>query len=184
MKRWVTAVLCSCALAVQGCAGSARDARTPSDELGALDGRASYEAGITYASRGDFTRAEQYLVSALHAGHERAAVVRALVGVCVRASRLRSALSYAASHLAEHPGDVPLRKLVAALHMALGERDLAERALTLVIASAPADADAHYLLALAVREPQRARTHFARYLELAPHGSHAEEARAVLHQAS
>jgi tetratricopeptide (TPR) repeat protein len=173
---------------VLGCMSSAcgvRDAHT----LKQPQNRASqagelFEQGVSFAREGDFTRAEQYLALALREGHDADRTLRVLLAVCVRASRLRSALLYATPHLTAHPQDWALRQLVASVHLALGDHVSARRELERVIAQRPNAAEAHFLLALIfMRVDERsheARAHFARYLALAPQGAHADEARAAL----
>lgn len=141
-----------------------------------------YAQGVALAELGDYTRAEQYLLSALRAGHDGPLTTRALVTTCVRAGRLRSAIVYAANQLAETPRDVPLRRMLGTLYWALGEREAAARELRQVLRLADDDAESHYMLALVLRmhDPKTARAHFARYLALAPEGRHAEEARDAL----
>jgi predicted Zn-dependent protease len=141
---------------------------------------ALYAEGMAQAQAGDFARAEQYLASAQRAGHDEQATSRALVAVCVRASRLRSALLYGRAALAHHPDDLALGRLVASLHWALGEPAAARDELTRILARAPDDPASHYLLALALDNAAEARNHYARYLALDPEGNHAEEARAAL----
>jgi predicted Zn-dependent protease len=145
-----------------------------------------YDQGLALARAGDLTRAEQYLASAQRLGHDEQASTRALVSVCVRASRLRSALSYAEAHLVAHPGDHALRKLSGTLYWALGEPAAAERALTRALSVAPDDADAHFLLGVVLgahgARAGEAAEHYARYLALSPTGKHAEEAREALRE--
>jgi tetratricopeptide (TPR) repeat protein len=140
-----------------------------------------YRAGISALDRGDLTRAEQYFSSALHAGYDARASVRALLKATVRASRLRSALLYATPYLLTHPRDVGLRQLVACLHFALGQLPQAEAELTRALAVQEESPEAHYLLALVLArsgaDSARSRSHWARYLALSPAGPHAEEAR-------
>jgi predicted Zn-dependent protease len=145
--------------------------------------RELYDEGVRRAQTGDLTRAEQYFAAALRGGYHESAVTRALVSVCIRASRLRSALSYADAFLAAHPGDLALRRLVGTLHWALAEPEQAQRELELVLARAPDDANAHFLLGLVLSaraQHAQASGHYAHYLGLAPDGRHADEAREAL----
>lgn len=143
-----------------------------------------FKDGSALAAAGDLTRAEQYLATALRQGHDPERSMRALLSVCVRASRLRSALAYAAPYLMAHPNDGPLRQLVAAIHLALGDVRAAERELKRVVARDADAAEAQFLLASILQQyPHReteAAAHFARYVALRPEGVHAEEARASL----
>lgn len=152
--------------------------------------RRLYVEGVALASAGDLTRAEQYLASAHREGKQDRASLVALLSVCVRASRLRSALAYAGPYLDSHPRDARLRQLKAALHFALGELTSARAELERVLVLDEGRAEAHYLLArvhaaslVGYRDPRfarvhrrRVRAHFARYLALNPGGAHAEEA--------
>jgi tetratricopeptide (TPR) repeat protein len=177
-----------------GCAHSAptrdsleSDRHAPADAL--------YRAGLALAARGDLTRSEQYLALAhRQAGLDRASLI-ALLAVCVRAQRLRSAIAHAEPYLREHPGERPLLALVATLHLALGELAQAEQLCLRVLRLDEAHAATHYLLARVYaarlggsggsRRDQTAharamRRHLARYLALTPEGSHAEEVRVEL----
>ena len=117
-------------------------------------------------------------------GFDEQACVKALLAATLRASRLRSALSYAEPVLVRHPSDVLLRQLVATIHLVLGELPAAERELRKVLALRDTQAEAHYLLALVLarsgRDGPLRRPSLQRYLELAPGGVHAEEARSEL----
>jgi len=143
-----------------------------------------FAQGNALAAVGDLTRAEQYLATALRQGHDPERTMRALLSVCLRASRLRSALAYAAPHLQAHPGDITLRQLVASIELALGDARSAERDLRRVLAQDRDAADARFLLATILQQAQgseaEAAEHFAHYVALRPDGSHAEEARASL----
>jgi predicted Zn-dependent protease len=145
-----------------------------------------YQNGLTLLAQGELTRAEQYLASALRAGHDPHATMQALLTVTIRASRLRSALAYAEPFLSAHPRDVALRQLVGSLHLALGDLPRAEQELAHVMRVSDQSAEAHYLMALVLAR-QRAplaeqHAHLARYLDISPEGVHAEEARAALAQ--
>ena len=169
---------------LMGCAGTAHPQASTSGPGPAAQ---LYAQGLAQAQAGDLTRAEQYLASALRAGHDEQASTRALVSVCVRASRLRSALSYARSYLATHPADHALRTLVGTLHWALGEQPEAVRELELALALAPDDAHTHFLLGVVLARGERSAEsleHYARYLALAPDGRHVEEAREALRRAA
>lgn len=178
-------------IAVSGCARPHALERAPEGGE-ALHARRLYEQGMALQAAGDLTRAEQYLATAHRAaGRDRASLV-ALLSVCVRASRLRSALAHAQPYLHDHPRDVHLQTLVASIHFALGELAQARSALEHALFVREAQPDAHYLLGRVQRElgarlgpsgrvhRREARRHFARYLALAPDGTHAEEARAAL----
>jgi predicted Zn-dependent protease len=140
--------------------------------------------GMHFLGRSDLIRAEQYLASAMRLGFDERACVNALLDATLRASRLRSALTYAEPTLVRHPNDAPLRQLVATIHLVLGELPAAERELRKVLRLRETQAEAHYLLALVLArsgaEGHLRRAPLQRYLELAPNGVHAEEARSGL----
>jgi len=178
----VLSLLC---LSCVACAhGRVPDRSAPRRPTRLAQASALFDQGRALAELGDLTRAEQYLATALHEGHDPDLTLRVLLSVCIRSSRLRSALSYAAPHLMAHPSNVRLRQLVASILLALGERKVAEDALRQVIRSDPNAAQAEFLLATLLQqhaERQReAAEHFARYVALVPMGPHAEEARAML----
>lgn len=142
-----------------------------------------YEQGKAAANAGDLTRAEQYLSTALQAGYDPGRTLPVLLSVCIKASRLRSAVAYATPYLMAHPADAHLGQLVAALHVALGEPQAAERELRNALRYDPQLAQAEFLLGSLLQGSAReeeAASHFARYLVLSPNGPHAEEARAKL----
>jgi len=171
----VIALLC-----IPGCVrGAGRNAK----QADSMPAEALYREGLQLQQAGDPTRAEQYLVSALRAGHDRAVVVKALMITCIAAGRLRSALSYAEPYLADHPNQLSLRMLVASLHLALENAARAQHELDFVLRAAETTPEAHYMMALLMLKqgspPAAAEQHFRRYLELAPNGRHADEARAA-----
>ncbi len=141
------------------------------------------ERGKAFAQVGDFTRAEQYLATALDAGADPAVVLPLLLRVCTEGQRYRVAIDYAEQHLRKHPGDQRLRFLVATMYLAIGETAGARERLEVVVAASPKDAAARFALASVLRdmgEPVLADRHFRVYLELEPKGTHVEEARASL----
>jgi Flp pilus assembly protein TadD len=143
-----------------------------------------FEVALFHAQRGDFFRAEQYLVASRLHGHEDEATTYWLVRICVSAGRYHAALRHAREHLRRNPGNWRLRLVVASIHEALGEADEARRQLDGVVQTAPGRALPHYRIGMldgASRENrERARAHLERYLALAPEGAHADEARAAL----
>lgn len=179
--RWV--VLLSVATA--GCAASV----APHEEQRLAAERAAephklVSAGDGFAALGDFTRAEQYYELALQQGAERRRLVPRLIQVCVRDQRYRDAIQYAEQHLRKFPRDHAVRFLLAGLAMGVGEAHNAKKELERLLAARPAHADAHYALAVVLRDDLgdlgRADQHFRTYLRLAPDGRHAEEARGSL----
>jgi tetratricopeptide (TPR) repeat protein len=152
------------------------------DPLDTVEAAELYRRGRILAEQEDYVRAEQYLVAAIERGHSEDEVMPHLIASCVRSSRLSAALRYAEPYLEHNPGAWSLRLLVASIYMGLEQSDAAESQLGRVVLDRPEDATAHYLLAVIARDVRRDadRTvrHFQRYLELAPGGEHADEARA------
>ena len=139
-----------------------------------------FDAGVTAANEGDYIRSEQYFAAAQEHGFPSEQVIGPLMSVCVRSSRMSAALSYAEPYLERHPADWRLRQLVATIDMGLGDREGALRQLQHVVRDVPDEAVPHYMLAILARDELHdealMRGEFARYLELAPDGSHADEA--------
>jgi tetratricopeptide (TPR) repeat protein len=140
-----------------------------------------------FAANRDYTRAEQYLNLALQSGRSEIEVTPLLIDVCVKDQRYRAALQYAQEHLRRHPRAYRLRFVEGTLLAALGEVARAREALERVLSVSPKHADAHYSLAVLLRDDLGnhldADRHFRFYLELSPAGSHAEEARQSLLEA-
>ena len=161
-----------------------RTPRKSAPKRDALSAAELFDAGKRFLAASDLVRAEQYLASALGQGFDERACVPALLEATLRGSRLRSALSYAEPALIHHPNDRKLRQLVAAIHLVLGDLKTAEQNLRKVLASNDDQPESHYLLALVLGrrngEPEERTRAWQRYLELAPEGRHADEARAAL----
>lgn len=142
------------------------------------------ELGKAFAQVGDLTRAEQYLSSALDNGADGHVVVPLLLRVCIRDGRYRAALEYGEGHLRKHPNDARTRFVVATVYSGIGDADSAKSHLERVVLERPLEAEAHFALAVLMREsfkdPVTADRHFREYLRLSPGGSHAEEAQASL----
>ena len=143
-----------------------------------------YERGRAFAQVGDLVRAEQYLAAALDAGADARKALPLLLHVCIEGQRYRVALDYAEDHLRKHPDDQRLRFLVGSLYAAIGDTPAARQRLETLLRKAPEQAEAHYALAVILRDEvvdrEAADAHFRAYLELAPRGEHVEEARASL----
>ncbi|UJR84898.1 tetratricopeptide repeat protein [Sandaracinus amylolyticus] len=178
------------ALAAIGCGGAqTQPDETPvTDPLSTVQAGELYERGVYLAQHEDYIRAEQYLVAAMQRGHDEHVVMPALLAACVRSSRLSAALGYAEPYLERHPDAWSLRLLVATIHMGLGEAENAHTHLLRVVEEHPDEAVAHYMLGVLSRDdlanPAAAIASFQRYLELAPEGEHAPEARASIVRAS
>lgn len=136
-------------------------------------------AQAAYA-RTDYTRAEQYLNLAKESGRDEAEITPLLIDVCVKDQRYRAALQYAQEYLRRHPRAYRLRFVEATLLAGLGEIAAAREELEKVLSAQPEHADAHYSLAVLLRDDLgnhlEADAHFRDYLRIAPRGIHAEEA--------
>jgi len=157
---------------------------TPGDPLKTVPANELFRRGIALGNAGDLIRAEQYLAAAIDHGYPAERALPPLLRVCVASSRLRAALGHAEPYLQEHPEAWSLRYLVASIYLGIGEVDEARASLERVIADAPDQPDAYFLLGVVLRDgvgdrPGAARR-FERYLELAPEGQHVIEARAAL----
>ena len=132
-----------------------------------------------FADAADYTRAEQYLNLATERGGDPKQVMPLLIDVCVRDQRYRAALQYAEEHLRQHPRSYRLRFIEATLLRALGDVARSRQELQRVLDASPEYADAHYSMALLLRDELgsylEADRHFREYLRLAPRGQHAEE---------
>jgi tetratricopeptide (TPR) repeat protein len=144
--------------------------------------------GHGFAAVGDMTRAEQYFASALEAGADEKVVLPLLIETCVSDGRYRAAIEYARPYAERHPEDLRMRFVLGTLLQAVGEPKAARVELEVVVKRAPAQADAHYALAVLLRDEindsSAAETEFREYLRLAPQGPHAEEARNSLTKAA
>ena len=137
------------------------------------------ERARAFAEAADYTRAEQYLNLATERGVDSSQVIPLLIDVCVRDQRYRAALQYAEEHLRQHPRSYRLRYIEATLLRALGDIAKSRQELQRVLDASPDYADAHYSMALLLRNDLgsylEADRHFREYLRLAPSGQHAEE---------
>lgn len=142
------------------------------------------ERGKALAAIGDLVRAEQYLTAALERGADEAKVVPTLLRVCLEGKRYRAAIDYGEAYLRKHPKDARLRYLLGTLHYAIGDTSRAREHLAQVTAELPDHADAHYALAVVLHDGEHdvvaADKHFRAYVQLAPNGPHADEARAAM----
>lgn len=173
-----------------GCGGAgAEGAGAPiSDPLRDQDAQHLFDMGVQVAQQGDFVRAEQYFTAARDHGYPEEQLMGPLMSVCIRSSRYSAALGYGEPYLERHPEDFRLRTLVATIQMSLDQPDAAQRNLRHVIEDAPDEAMPHYMLAVLLRDTVHdepgMRAEMQRYLDLAPDGPHAEEARDVLGQSA
>ncbi len=169
-------------LGAAGCASRAAQQGPTTDPMASVTAQQLYDTGLAAARAGDLVRAEQYLVASMQRGMPEGRALRQLINVCVQASRFRAAVAYARPYLERHPHDWALRYLVGTILEGLDEHQAARREIEAVLADNARHAEAHYLLANMLRErfndPVGADVHYRQYLELAPEGAHAEEARA------
>lgn len=177
-----------CLLGAVAC-GPPPSAKEPAtgDPVAAVSAEQLFRTGVALGQRGDHVRAEQYLVSAREQGYPEDEVLPALIQTCLAASRLQAALGYATPYLERHPHAWPLRYLVASIHLGLGHAERSREELEAVLDVAPDAPEPHFLLARVLRshldDPEAAAPHFERYLELAPNGERAAEARQALGEA-
>jgi tetratricopeptide (TPR) repeat protein len=139
-----------------------------------------------FAALGDFARAAQYDLAALEQGADERTIVPELVDFYVHDKQYRAAVFECQKYLRKHPQETTLRFLLANLVAALGEPVVARKELERVLREEPANANAHYALAVILRDDgsdlSSADEHFREYLKLSPGGSHADEARGSLLQ--
>jgi len=182
------AALLGLTLAACGAAAPPVGAGTTPDPLDSITADELYRRGVEIVETGDYVRGEQYLAAALDRGYSEDAVMPLLIAACVRSSRLSAALRYAEPYLDRHPDAWNLRLLVATIHEGLGDAEQARRHLLRVAEDQPTEPTASYLLGVLSRDAfhdgEAARAYFARYLELAPDGDHAAEARGEINHPS
>ncbi|MEZ4254422.1 MAG: tetratricopeptide repeat protein [Polyangiales bacterium] len=154
------------------------------DTLDSVDPQALYDTGMEFARFGDHIRAAQYLMLAWDRGYDPNKVVPKLIRMYTKASRFRDAIQTAERRLGQDPLDANLRLVLATLYLSVQEKRKAYAEASAAVRVLPDDPRAHYLMAILEREAntnaEAARTHYARYLELAPAGPHANEARAFV----
>jgi tetratricopeptide (TPR) repeat protein len=142
------------------------------------------DRGKAFASIGDTTRAEQYFAAAMAQGKNEATILPLLLTVCLSDGRYRVAIEYAEQYLKKHPNDIRVRFVLGTIYEAVGDAEAARTTLEAVVGAEPEDAEAHYALAVLLRDgdhdPAAADPHFREYLRLMPRGAHAEEAEASL----
>src|SRR4051812_25200846 len=134
------------------------------------------ELARSFRAAGDLTRSEQYLNAAIESGADERRVFPLLIQVCAEDGRYRSAASYAEDALKKYPAQPRLRYLLGTLYAALGDVARAKQTLEQVVVREPKMANAHYTLAVLLRDGfgdvAAADTHFRAYLKLDPTGRH------------
>jgi len=167
-------------LCLVACTHAVKDPLLEGQSTAEQRGSRLVERAEQFADAADYTRAEQYLNLATKNGADPAQVMPLLIDVCVRDQRYRAALQYAEEHLRQHPRSYRLRYIEATLLQALGDVAKSRQELQRVLDASPDYADAHYSMAVLMRDELGsyvdADRHFREYLRIAPRGQHAEEA--------
>jgi tetratricopeptide (TPR) repeat protein len=176
-----------CATLCCACAAATPPAASPTPDAGQsqqLSGAQLLEVADALAANGEHVRAEQYLVLAQQRGVAQRAVMRRLLSLYAADGQYRLAIDRAETFLQQHPAELSVRQCLASFYAAVGAVAGAIRAYEEVLAQSPDNADAHYALASLLHDAglQRASmdAHYRAYVTLAPHGRHADEARAGL----
>lgn len=144
MRGCVIVALLACA-GMSGCAASqARDVQEVPSRV--LDPDALFRFALSLADRGDLVRAEQYALLAVESGLSPRQSLPLLLSVCLRSSRVTSALAHAEPVLRSFPDDHRLRYVVASIYAALDRHDDAVRELAEVVRVDPIHAQAVALL--------------------------------------
>lgn len=167
--------------ALGGCGPKDPPKSSPESMREARDPKILFERGRDFAKAGDLSRAEQYLVGALDGGYTPKLVLPLLLRVCVAAGNYEAAAQYGDRVLQQNPADTHLRFVVASLYQSTGDTAKARAYLEECVRREPKDADVQFALGVLLRDDVKdvvaADTYFRTYLELAPTGPHAEEAR-------
>ncbi|MBK7582474.1 MAG: tetratricopeptide repeat protein [Myxococcales bacterium] len=186
MRLRTAVLLISMAAATSACGASRGDKVREAERTVRAEQTADklLHRGKLFARVGDFTRASQYLNAALDAGAKREEVLPTLMRVYVVSGRFRTAIQLGEEELAQRPENHALRFLVGTMFSAIGREDLAREYFERVLLAQPKHAEAHYALAVLLRDGENdlvgADRHFREYLRLEPTGAHAEEARGSL----
>jgi tetratricopeptide (TPR) repeat protein len=134
--------------------------------------------------RGDAVRAEQYWMLALEAGAPADTIMPQLIASFVRDRQYRLALQHAEQHLRSHPNAYNLRLLTGALYEAVGNYAAAVEHYQAVADRHSERPEIHYILGAALLKQgishSEADASFRKYLDLAPHGRYAEQAKSLL----
>ena len=143
-----------------------------------------FARGQGFAAMGDWTRAEEYYSASLDAGADPRKVVPQLLAACIQGQKYRVAIQYGMNYLRSFPDDNATRFIVATLFLAVDDHEGARDNLRVVLKMDPNNADAHFALAIALRDGDGdfvgADKQFREYLRLAPSGKHAKEANSGL----
>lgn len=181
-------LLLGVSLCSMGCAHQAAGPETAAD-LGngkdqATARRELLELGLEFAQAGDAIRGEQYLSAALEAGADPNQALLPLIELCVRAGRLEAAAQYGEVYRRPIQAKRELSMLLGGIYISLDQDEKAVVELQRVNKDYPKYPLSHLLLARLLRQRQRdleqADQQFRAYLELAPEGPYANEARESL----
>jgi tetratricopeptide (TPR) repeat protein len=135
------------------------------------------DRGKMFAAVGDNTRAEQYFAAAIESGADESQVFPLLLTACLNDNRFRLAAQYAEDHLRRHPADVRARLVLGTIYSAIGDSNGAQKELRQVLTENPNEPQAHYALAVSLRDgrgdAEEIDMHLREYLRLAPNGPYA-----------
>ncbi|HLU69096.1 MAG TPA: hypothetical protein VKZ63_22595 [Kofleriaceae bacterium] len=179
----VFALLAGAAGGAGACAKAPPPARALPDPLTRVSAAELVRIGLALAGRGDDIRAEQYLSAALSRGAPAERALPALVRVCVRSSRYRTALVHVQRALAREEVPAGLRLVAATLYLAADQEERGQIELEQVVAQAPDLPLARFALGRLLAdagEPAAARRHLRAYLDLEDRGPRARQARRLL----
>jgi tetratricopeptide (TPR) repeat protein len=174
------------ALASAGCAST--NAEVVEGQLDAVEKEQTPDKllarGRAFARVGDYTRAEQYLATAIERGADVKIVLPLLLRVCLVEQRYRSAIGHAEPVLLKDPEDFRLRFVLGSLYTAIGDIEAARKHLAQVVEEKPDYAEVHFALGMLELEREGDRVaadgSFREYLRIEPNGDHAAEARGYL----
>jgi tetratricopeptide (TPR) repeat protein len=190
MKSLVCAIFLG-ALALTGCSQATPPpgAKNPVAEKAAEKARTAatlLEQGRAYADVGDSLRAQQYFSAAIKEGADRNVVLPLLLRACVAQKNYRLAVDYAETALARQPRNARLRLLTGTLYATIGDQPRSREQLERAADELSSQPDVQFTVAVTFRDHSgdvvSADKYFRRYLELAPQGEHAEEAKSSLMQ--
>ena len=184
MQRIFSTFVVIAALSAVGCGGALNASKTNAGPSPLKDPALLAQQGEAFAANGDFTRAQQYYAAAIAAGAKSRAILPHLLKACIASGDLRLAAEYAENELARNPDDAHLRFLTGALQAQIGNRPSARKHLVQAAKELDKDAKVQFSVATFFRDEMHDRVeadpYFRGYLNLAPKGEHAAEARGSL----
>jgi tetratricopeptide (TPR) repeat protein len=171
-------------IASSACAAAPLEAAEPGQDSVEIPKDQLVALGDELARRGDSQRAAQYLLQALEQGANESQVLPRLLNVYIRDRQYRLAAQRLEDFMRRHPRQLAVRLLLAALYEAVSDYPRALEQYNAIVQGDPNHAEAHFALGnnLLAQGNDRgaADRHFRTYLELAPHGPHAEQAQSML----